>query len=181
MTERRSNESREGSFKNWMFQWFIVVLFAAIEAVLLIKMVSSDSPSSALLFAIVLIAGLLLLTGAQSFGIATISLGTRGLEAKLQEVEHKVEVANNRILELFVLTLSRGTYLELSRLARPEGLGPYMMTPALSRELERLANIGYIEVPSFDAIPTEGENLSDYVTITDEGREFLRLRQQLED
>ncbi len=157
------------------------MVFAVIEAVLLIKMVSSDSPSSALFFAIVLIAGLLFLTGAQSFGIVGLSLGTGGLQAQIQEVEDKVDIANNRINALFLLTMSPWAYLHLRKLARPEGYGRYEMGPGLSRELQHLVNIGYIEVPSFEEIPSEGENLSEFVTITETGRAFLRLRQELED
>jgi hypothetical protein len=164
-----------------MFRWFMVLVFGAIEAVLLFKVVSSDSPSSALFFVIVLIAGLLFLTGAQSFGIVGLSLGTGGLKAQIQEVEHKVDVANNRINALFLLTMSPWAYLHLGKLARPEGYGPYEMGPGLSRELQHLVNIGYIEVPSFEKIPSEGGNLSEFVTITETGREYLRLRQELED
>jgi hypothetical protein len=181
MTERRSNGAREVTFKNRMFRWFMVAVFAAIEAVLLFEMVSSDSPSSALFLAIVLIAGLLFLTGAQSFGIVGLSLGTGGLKAQIQEIEHKVDVANNRINALFLLTMSPWAYLHLRKLARPEGYGPYEMGLGLSRELQHLVNIGYIDIPSFEEIPPRAENLSEFVTITETGREFLRLRQQHQD
>jgi uncharacterized protein YwgA len=77
--------------------------------------------------------------------------------------------------------MSPWSYLHLRKLARPEGYGPYEMGPGLSRELQHLVNIGYIEVPSFEENPPRGENLSEFVTITETGREFLWLRHQQED
>ena len=58
MTERRSNGSREDSFKR-MFRWFMVAVLVVIEIALLWKMIISDSPTTALLLAIVLIVALL--------------------------------------------------------------------------------------------------------------------------
>ena len=114
-----------------------------------------------------------------------MSIGTGGLRAQIQDVEQKVDevggkvdVANNRINELFLDTLSDEAYLHLRKLAEPEGYGKYEMSPGLYRELPHLVNVGYIEVPSFDDIPREDENLSDYVTITDAGREFVKLREE---
>jgi hypothetical protein len=180
MTERRTNGPREVSFENRMLRWFVVVWLAVIGVVLLYKVVSTDSSSGWLLTTLFLIAGLVLLTGAQSFGITDLSLGRQGLRAEIQQVKDRVDHANNKINDLFLLTISPWAYLHLRKLARPEGYGAYEMGPGLSRELHHLLNIGYIEISSMEEIPQRGENLSEFVTITDEGRQFVKLRQELE-
>jgi len=108
------------------------------------------------------------------------SLGRQGLRAEIQQVKDRVDHANNKINDLFLLTISPWAYLHLRKLARPEGYGAYEMGPGLSRELHHLLNIGYIESSSMEEIPQRGENLSEFVTITDEGKQFVKLRQELE-
>jgi len=78
MIERRTNGPREVSFENRMLRWFVVVWLAVIGVVLLYKVVSTDSPSGWLLTTLFLIAGLVLLTGAQSFGITDLRSGDKG-------------------------------------------------------------------------------------------------------
>ena len=54
--------------------------------------------------------------------------------------------------------------------------------PELERELRYLRDIGYIDVHAVSQIPREGGNLnlSDWVTVTETGRNFIALRNEIE-
>jgi hypothetical protein len=61
-----------------------------------------------------------------------------------------------------------------------ERFGHYKKTKGLERELYYLRDVGYIDVKSIKAIPSEGEDLSSYVKITKTGQDFVKLRKLIE-
>jgi hypothetical protein len=62
------------------------------------------------------------------------------------------------------------------------GFGPYELTPEFRNRLGELAGWGWLTITRpLDDIPPRGENLSFYIHLTAEGRQFLRQRAALED
>lgn len=59
--------------------------------------------------------------------------------------------------------------------------GSYEMNDALERAIYHLKDIGYVEVGRIRDIPYESNNLSDYVKVTDFGKQFIELRKSVEE
>jgi hypothetical protein len=109
--------------------------------------------------------------GAVEFG--PLRLGE--LKAELNSVREDLERVNDRVAKLFLTTMAPLMYVNLSKLASGN-FGPYEMSKGLERELYHLRDIGYVTIESIKAIPESGENLSDYVQVTETGILFVELR-----
>ena len=121
--------------------------------------------------------------GARLTGGAAVKLGPLELGALVETVESvkgQVETLSDRVSRAFLLSMSEAMYGNLQKLATGK-FGPFEKTGGLERELRYLRDIGYIDVPSVNAIPASGENLSDFVTVTPSGRSFVSLRGELGD
>ncbi|MFF1443347.1 hypothetical protein [Streptomyces sp. NPDC058295] len=79
--------------------------------------------------------------------------------------------------KLFLHTMSGQMYENLKKLTSGN-FGNYVMGSALERELRHLRDIGYIRVHSISSVPPEGENLSQYVSVTEAGSQFVALREK---
>ncbi|MGB5620527.1 MAG: hypothetical protein WBM78_27040 [Desulfobacterales bacterium] len=101
------------------------------------------------------------------------------LREELHSVKKQLDETNERISKLFLITMSPDMYRNLRKLSRPQGFGDYDLSGGLERELFHLRDIGYIEVPYIKSIPKSGTNLSDFVTITLPGRQFVELREAI--
>jgi hypothetical protein len=97
---------------------------------------------------------------------------------ELRRVRSQVQELNNKVSELFLVTMAPSMYQNLEKLASGS-FGPYKKSSGLERELIHLRDIGYIENIWLENIPTEGPDLSPYVTVTDVGKRFVKLRQSL--
>lgn len=100
------------------------------------------------------------------------------IRAELRSVRQRLDETNERITELFLLTMAPPMYENLRKIASGT-FGPYEMTWGLERELYHLRDIGYVSVNSIRNIPRRGQNLSDHVTITESGKLFVELREGL--
>jgi hypothetical protein len=100
------------------------------------------------------------------------------LKAKVDEVQDDVSDLNNKVTQLFLHTMSHGMYENLKKIASGH-FGEYVKGAALDRELRFLRDYGFIEVGSISSIPGEGPNLSDYVSATEPGKNFVELREHL--
>ena len=98
------------------------------------------------------------------------------LRKELRGVRHRLDETNERITELFLLTMAPPMYENLRKIASGN-FGLYEMSWGLERELYHLRDIGYIRVNSIQSIPRHGQNLSDYVNITESGKSFVELRE----
>jgi hypothetical protein len=91
-----------------------------------------------------------------------------GVKAQLRDVNQKIDV-------LLAISMSRWQIEHLAKLASGR-YGRYEKGRGLENDLRHLRDHGYIYVDRIGDIPSRGEDLSEYVEITDAGREFLRLR-----
>ena len=99
------------------------------------------------------------------------------IRRELRSVRKDLDEVNEKVRKVFLATISQPMYDNLRKLASGR-FGNYERGSALERELYHLRDICYISVPSINAIPKTGPNLSDYVQITDAGREFVELRER---
>jgi hypothetical protein len=159
--------------------WLVFLSMAAVEAVLLYKLILRPEVSYGLFIAIITIA-LLLILSPRVFDIESIKWGE--FQTELKKIEKQLDETDLRINTLFMMTMSRPMYKNLRKLESGR-FGPYEMSEGLKRELYHLRDIGYIEVQSIREIENrypEGENLSIHVEITKAGREFVKLREKIE-
>ena len=97
----------------------------------------------------------------------------------------RFEQTNDRIDDLFFYTMSGPMYANLRKRAdgefhcyeKPRGSG-------LERELLHLRDIGFVEMKDghkLRGIPQTGDNLQDYVQVTDIGMRFVQRRKALDE
>ena len=96
------------------------------------------------------------------------------LQDRIDQVQKHV---NDIVAELFVATMSQAMFENLKKIAS-DHFGSFELGKPLERELYHLRAIGYVEIPSIQAIPKTGTNLSEYVKATEAGRQFVSLREQ---
>jgi hypothetical protein len=110
----------------------------------------------------------------------------RELENRTNELQDEVEKTRRRIDDLFVSAMSPLALQNLGKIASGN-FGPYFLGQGLSWQLLHFASIGYISFKcrGIDEIPQNGHqpkelNLSDFVEVTDLGREYLALRELID-
>jgi len=96
----------------------------------------------------------------------------------------QIRKTNERIDRLFYYTMSGPMYENLAKLADGRFM-QYEMSDGLKRELYHLRDTGFIEITaksetSIRKIPPRGDNLQQYVAVTEVGRQFIETRRQLE-
>ena len=109
----------------------------------------------------------------------------RELEKKTDALQDQAEKSRQRIDSLLIASMSPLALSNLQKLASGN-FGSFYRGQGLTWQLLYFASIGYISFKcrGIDEIPVNGEepvklNLSDYVDITDFGREYLALRDVL--
>jgi hypothetical protein len=102
--------------------------------------------------------------------------GPGGLEFATKD---EVKAVESKVDALFTYSMAPPMYENLRKLATGH-FGSFVKNGGLSRELYHLRDVGYIQVNSISAIPDGGSNLSDYVSVTDKGKEFVNHREELE-
>ncbi len=100
------------------------------------------------------------------------------LKNEVEVVKKDLQVTNERISNLFLTTMSPAMYKNLKKLSSGD-FGHYKISKGLKRELYHLRDVGYIDVKSITSIPTEDENLSNFITITETGKQFVELRDNI--
>lgn len=108
---------------------------------------------------------------------------TRKVQKQVVENSNKIDETKESVDKLFLATMSGPMYNNLKKLDNPP-FGNYKMDNGLKRELYYLRDVGYISITSqsegsITKIPFEGNNLSIYVTVTDIGKDFIRLRKNI--
>jgi len=164
--------------------WLVFLSIGVIEAALLFKFLFEPGISYVILPAIVVNAGLLMLSP-RVFEIVSLSVEKSKMSVELGKIQKKFEKAEQnldtiekKINTLFIMTMSPAMYDNLRKLASGR-FGPYIMTDMLRRELYHLRTIGYIDIKSIRDIPHHGDELSSYVKVTAAGVEFVDLRETL--
>jgi hypothetical protein len=169
MAEKRANVP---------LQWAVFGALVAVELGLVGRLLTGASEVGLLVAGITAVAALLVLT-IRVFDLGSLSVGKGGIRAELNAVKERIDEADRRIDELFLLTMSPAMFLNLKKLASRR-FGPYEMGPGLERELRHLRDIGYIEVQAIGSLPRDGGELSEFVKVTPAGERFVALREQLE-
>lgn len=110
----------------------------------------------------------------------------RELEKKTNELQDEIDRTSTRIDSLFIASMSSLALNNLRKIASGS-FGSYYRGQGLTWQLLYFASMGYVSFKcrGVDEIPVNGEeptklNLSDYVLITDLGREYLALRELVE-
>ncbi len=157
--------------------WAAFTCIAFLEAVLLMMLLSGQA-SIQLLIAIVIIAMLLFLIPRLD-EVISLTFDRGKIDAKLSTLGKKVSTAKSRTDKFVLLSIPKSMYETLKKIDAGK-FGQYKMTERLERELYHLRDIGYVEVERIRDIPYEGNNLSEFVMITDFGKQFLDLRESIE-
>lgn len=104
--------------------------------------------------------------------------------AKLDLVERKIEEQGKRINDLYILSMGKNVFRHLSKL-RDSEYGPCQIGPAVPRELGYLEALGFIEYKGklkglYDFLEQFKDrvapNLSEYIELSETGKQFLKLR-----
>ena len=166
-------------------QWTAVFVgIASIEAALLYKLIAGQAGTSTTeIIVAICIVGTLFVLSPNLDSLRELSLGKEGFRVQLAKLEKKTSENEHAILDLILLSMGRDAYHNLTKLAR--GFGPYEKEPfmGLETELYHLRNLGYMDLnsekaPSIHEIPKFGDELSDYIKVTPEGRRYIELREQ---
>ena len=119
--------------------------------------------------------------------VESLSLTKGGIKADMRELQEKIEKSEEKLYRLISLSMGEHTYKVLKLLANGE-LRKFEKPhhQGLEMELYYLRNLGYVErinksVNSIYDIPEEGQDLSKYIEITDNGRKYVDLREGMED
>ena len=112
------------------------------------------------------------------FKIGPLEIGE--LKSKIDTVEKEVTDVNENVSRLFLITMAEPMFENLKKI-KTGNFREYNFRSGLERELYHLRDIGYIDIESIQAIPKEGEYLSQYVKITEAGKEFVQLREKFID
>ncbi len=115
------------------------------------------------------------LKSGSGFKIGPVEIGA--LKSKIDNVEKEVTNVNENVSKLFLITMAEPMYNNLEKIGTGS-FGKYKFSKGLERELYHLRDIGYIDVESIQSIPKEGADLSQYVKVTDVGKEFIQLREE---
>lgn len=113
------------------------------------------------------------------FGESEIDPGEfSAVKEKVGQVENEVSNLSERVAKAFLSSMSENMYRNLAKLCTGN-FGHYVLSGPLERELRYLRDVGYIDVHAVAQMPKEGGNLSDWVTVTENGRNFITLRNEL--
>lgn len=108
---------------------------------------------------------------------ALLELGEE-VKREVNDIRGQVDDISQKVAALFLATMSPTMYLNLRKLDSGH-YGPFEANDGLRRELQHLRDLGYIEVHGLRQLPSSGQDLSQFVTITPTGRDFVKLRESL--
>lgn len=113
-----------------------------------------------------------------------VAIVAEEVEVTKGEVNQKIELqekSNDRkLLGIVNGMMSTDTYSKL-KIFNSGNYGSFDNTSSLRRELRYLRQIGYITVRGrIHDLPSRGDDLSEYVTVTDAGRNFVDFREEYE-
>jgi hypothetical protein len=102
------------------------------------------------------------------------------IKSRQETAESRITEAEKKVDRIFAYTMSDSMFLNLKKLSTGE-FGHFKNSSALRRELRHLRDVGYITARGhISDLPEKGENLSDFVTVTPVGKEFVEFREELE-
>ena len=168
-------------------QWTAVFLgIASIGAALLYKLIASqnaESPTGVIVA--ICIVGILFVLSSNTDSLRLISVGREGFRAELEVLQKKTSENDRAITEMILLSMGPDAYFNLKKLASGD-FGEYEKEShmGLETELYHLRNLGYVDLDpqharSIHEIPESGDQLSDYISVTEAGKKYIKLREKL--
>ena len=166
-------------------QWSAVfVCIACIEAALLYKLIAGEAQTNQTeLIIAICIVGVLVMLLPKLDSLSSVKLGS--FKAELKDLKKKTADNEQTLSGFIILSMGPDTYLNLKKLAHGD-FGEYVKEPhmGLETELYYLRNLGYISLNTEKArsiyeIPEKGDQLSDYIKVTEEGRKYIELRNNI--
>ncbi len=117
-------------------------------------------------------------------GVGKLELQVQEVRERQHQLQEEIEKSRYRIYNLVIASMSPLALQNLMKIASGN-FGPFFRGQGLTWQLLHFANIGYISFKcrGIDDIPVDGEragNLSEYVEITNLGKEYLILRENIE-
>jgi hypothetical protein len=178
----------DGERPRWL-QPIVIAGLAITEAALLYKLIVGQvaTGSTELIIAICVVGVLLLLTG-RIDSIESISVGKRGITAKMERIERRTTYLEREVEDLVFLSMGDDAYKNLQKLATGQFLN-YRMPEleGLETELYHLRNLGYIQLKeelqktggAIHRLERDGtnKNLCDYIEVTPRGKKYIELRE----
>lgn len=163
-------------------QWTAVFLgIASIETALLYKLIviqAATNPTEVIIA--ICIVAILFLLSPNVDNIKLLSFGS--FRAELEVLQKKTSENERAITDLILLSMGDDAYLNLRKLATG-AFGPFKKPPHMGLEMElyHLRNLGYVvlnkkKAPSIHEIPESGDELSDYIEVTEAGKKYIALR-----
>lgn len=173
----------------WKLLIFITLL--VVEVALIVRLFSAPPDQAGILIGAVVAIAAAMALAPRLFDLLSIELP--GVSAQLRDVQVNVDEAkrsaakadenlsnvNAKLDALFALSLSDWQYVNLEKIASGQ-YGKYVRSLGLESDLRHLRSHGYIDIPSVRDIPPAGEELCDFVRVTDTGRLFVQLRRRLD-
>jgi len=165
-------------------QWAAVFLgIASIEIALLYKLIAGPSATNPTeVIVAICIVGILFLLSPNVDSITLVSFG--GFRAELKVLQKKTSENERAIADLILLSMGDDAYLNLRKLATG-AFGTYKKehNMGLETELYYLRNLGYVVLKNEKArsiyeIPEFGNELSDYIKVTEAGKKYIELREK---
>jgi hypothetical protein len=165
-------------------QWAAVFLgIASIEIALLYKLIAGQAATNPTeVIVAICIVGILFLLSPNVDSITLVSFG--GFRAELQVLQKKTSENERAIADLILLSMGDDAYLNLRKLATG-AFGTYNNehNMGLETELYYLRNLGYVVLKNEKArsiyeIPEFGDELSDYIKVTEAGKKYIELREK---
>jgi hypothetical protein len=113
------------------------------------------------------------LESGSSVKVGPVQIGE--LKQEVKNVREQLGEIDKKVVNLFLTIMAPNMYFNLKKI-HSGNFGKYTKSKGLKRELYHLRDIGYIDVESITSIPDKGENLSEHVSITPTGAQFVELR-----
>lgn len=155
---------------------------ATIGLALLYKLMTGEATTG--VFIALCFVGVLFMLWYKIDEIKLVSFGKDGFKAELEVLREKTSENERTINELIFLSMGDDAYKNLGKFADGD-YGEYTKQhgEGLETELYHLRNLGYIDLirgkaNSIRDIPETGEQLSDYINITEKGKAYLALRKK---
>jgi hypothetical protein len=105
----------------------------------------------------------------------------RKTDEQIGKTNEQIVKTNEQIDDLFYYTMSGSMYENLEKLAEGR-FYKYEMSSGLKRELYYLRDTGFIKIKrTIGEIPPQGDNLQQYVEVTDVGLKFVKRRKAMEE
>jgi hypothetical protein len=154
------------------------VIIAIIAALLILAFIDKSADKGIITAIVVLVALLAFVPFIGRIKIFSAGIDGIKIEQDIQIVKHAAQVNSDLINKFIFLAMPTPTYENLVKFAHPP-FGSYSMTEGFRQQIRYLRDTGLVQVEGAVAQIPNNDELSKYVTITDLGTEFIRLRKQI--